>query len=76
MQMARDIDYAATAVKTAIEEKFGVKNDLQDLSVSAQEKTILVRDGERKLEGTRDNLLSAVRKSDSYEELWQAIPPA
>ena len=76
MQMARDIDYAATAVKTAIEEKFGVKNDLQDLSVNAQEKTIIVRDGERKLEGTRDNLLSAVRKSDSYEELWQAIPPA
>lgn len=74
--MARDIDYAASAVKTAIVEKFGRKADLANLAVTANEKTISVRDGDRAAEGTRDRLLAGVRQAGSYEELWQQLPPA
>jgi len=70
--MSRDIDYAAIAVKTAIVEKFGASSELKELAVDAQVRTILVRDGKHVLEGTRDQLLSAVRKSESYARLWQA----
>ena len=45
MTMQRDIDYAATAVRTAIVEKFGRKNELAALDVNAGERTITVRDG-------------------------------
>ena len=72
--MARDIDYAATAVKTAILEKFGRKNDLQELTVTANERTISVRHAGREAEGTRDNLLAAVRKAEDYDQLWQVLP--
>jgi hypothetical protein len=72
--MARDIDYAAIAVNRAIVEKFGRSNDLQNLTVTAQENTIAVRDGEHLAEGTRDNLLAALRKSESYSDLWQLLP--
>ena len=68
--MARDIDYAAIAVKTAIVEKFGRKADLQNLAVTANEKTITVRDGEHTAEGTRDDLLASVRAAESYAQLW------
>jgi hypothetical protein len=74
--MARDIDYAATAVKTAIVEKFGRKNDLQALTVTAKERTILVEHAGRQGEGTRDDLLAAVRKAADYDELWQVLPQA
>jgi hypothetical protein len=70
--MLRDIDYAAKAVERAIVEKFGRKEQLQDLQVTAQERTISVRHGERSAEGTRDSLLAAIRKAESYEDLWQA----
>lgn len=69
-RMLRDIDYAAKAVKLAIVEKFGGKSDLQQLAVSAHDRTISVRDGRRELEGTRDELLAAVRAAGSYESLW------
>ena len=72
--MARDIDYAATAVKTAIMEKFGRKNELQELEVVAKEKTISVQHADRAAEGTRDNLLAAVRAAEDYEMLWQVLP--
>ena len=71
--MPRDIDYAATAVKTAITEKFGRQADLQDLDVTAGERTIAIRDGQHSAEGTRDNLLAAVRAADSYASLWAAL---
>jgi hypothetical protein len=74
--MLRDIDYAATAVKAAIVEKFGRQAALENLQVVAQEKTISVQDGERAAEGTRDNLLAAVRKAQSYDNLWQMFPVA
>ena len=61
--MARDIDYAATAVKTAIVEKFGRHNDLAELAVTAKERTISVQHAGREAEGTRDDLLAAVRRA-------------
>ncbi len=71
--MSRDIDYAATAVKTAIVEKFGRKIELQNLDVTANEKTISIRDGRRVAEGTRDDLLAAIRAADSYARLWERL---
>ena len=72
--MARDIDYAAIAVKTAMVEKFGRQNDLSDLSLLAHERTISVQHGPHKVAGTRDDLLAAVRAADNYEEFWQRFP--
>jgi hypothetical protein len=69
--MARDIDYAAKAVKTAIVEKFGAKNDLSGLYVLAGERTISVRDGEAAAEGTRDALLAGIRESSNYADVWE-----
>jgi hypothetical protein len=72
--MARDIDYAAIAVKKAIVEKFGRKSELGDLEVSANERTISIQHEGRTAEGTRDDLLAAIRAADSYESLWQWLP--
>jgi hypothetical protein len=66
--MLRDIDYGALAVRKQIEEKFGRQDDLADLEVRAEETTILVEHGKRRLVGTRDNLLAALRKATTYEE--------
>jgi len=76
MARDRDIDYAAVAVKNAIVDKFGRKNELQDLTVVAQDKTIIVRDGAKLGEGTRDDLLAALRKSETYEALWTELAAA
>jgi hypothetical protein len=72
--MLRDIDYAATAVKTAIVEKFGRQTELQDLRVTARDRTISVDHQGRAAEGTRDDLLAAVRKANDYAQLWQVLP--
>ena len=69
--MARDIDYAATAVHRAIVEKYGRKSDLQNLTVTANERTISLQDGQHRAEGTRDDLLATIRKADSYTHLWE-----
>ncbi|HEV2969924.1 MAG TPA: hypothetical protein VGY55_08035 [Pirellulales bacterium] len=69
--MARDIDYAATAVKKAIVEKFGRNENLEALYVLAGEKTIAVRDDQHAAEGTRDALLAGIRDANSYAELWE-----
>ncbi len=69
--MPRDIEYAATAVNTAIVGKFGRKQDLAKLEVVASDRTIIVRDGERTAEATRDSLLAGVRDANSYDELWE-----
>ena len=66
---ARDIDYAAIAVETAIREKFGRQNDLADLKVTAGEKTLRIADSGKVREGTRDQLLAAIRRCDNYAEL-------
>ena len=76
MTPARDIDYAAVAVKTAIVEKFGRKTPLEDLQVVAHERTITVEHEGQRAEGTRDDLLAAVRKAADYVALWQELPRA
>jgi hypothetical protein len=70
----RDIDYAANAVRKAVEEKFGFKVSLKDLQVAAHERTISVIDGPHEIEGTRDDLLAAIRKADSYADVWRMLP--
>jgi hypothetical protein len=72
--MARDIDYAAIAVNNAIADKFGRKCDLKDLEVTANERTITLRDGKHSGEGTRDSLLAAIRAAESYDSLWELLP--
>lgn len=72
--MARDIDYAAVAVRAAIIEKFGRQSELRDLTVIANERTISLDHGGRTAEGTRDDLLAAVRAADSYVQLWEVLP--
>lgn len=72
--MARDTDYAAIAVKTAIVDKFGRKADLEGLLLTANERTITIQHANRAAEGTRDDLLAAVRAADSYEKLWSLLP--
>ncbi len=69
--MARDIDYAAIAVTNAITEKFGRANDLKDLQVTANDRTITLRDGQRTAEGTRDDLLAAIRAAETYDQVWE-----
>ena len=68
--MRRDIDYAAVAVKTAIVEKFGRREELDALEVTAGERTIVVQHNEDTIEGTRDDLLARVRKAEEYAQLW------
>jgi len=69
----QDIDYAAVAVKAAIVEKFGRDAALDDLTLTANNRTIsVVHDGKR-AQGTRDNLLAALRKADSYESFWEML---
>ena len=72
MTRDRDIDYAAVAVKKAIEEKFR-DAALEDLQAVAGEGTISIRHGGRKADGTRDDLLAAVRKATSYANLWEVL---
>jgi hypothetical protein len=69
--MLRDIDYAAVAIKTAIVEKFGRENALDDLEVTAKDQTISVCHGPHVAEGTRDRLITALHKARSYVQFWQ-----
>ncbi|HBO45527.1 MAG TPA: hypothetical protein DD670_16665 [Planctomycetaceae bacterium] len=70
MERPRDIDYAAIAVKKAIVEKFS-DAALDNLQVMAGQRTIYVEHDGRNAEGTRDDLLAAVRKATDYDDLWK-----
>ena len=72
MAPLRDIDYAAAAVKKAIVEKFH-NVEPQDLQVVAGDRTIFVDHDGRNAEGTRDDLLAAVRRANSYTDLWEVL---
>ena len=72
MERPRDIDYAAIAVKKAIVEKFS-DEALDNLQVMAGQRTIYVEHDGRNAEGTRDDLLAAVRRSTDYDGLWKAF---
>jgi len=71
--MARDIDYAALAVERAIREKFGRVEDLTDLRLEANDRTISVEHGDRTAESTRDRLQAAVRDANDYAQLWELL---
>jgi hypothetical protein len=71
--MPRDIEYAAIAVHRALTEKYGRQNDLHSVQVTAGETTISIRDGSRAGEGSRDDLLAAIRAADTYEQLWKTL---
>ncbi len=73
MTRPRDIDYAAAAVKKAIVEKFRDVNVEEAVQVMAGQRTIFVEASGRTAEGTRDNLLAAVRKATSYADLWAVL---
>lgn len=70
MLTMKDIDYAAQAVLTAIQQKFGRKHDLKDLKVEAKERTIRVSLGEEYFEGTRDELMMVLRKAEDLADFW------
>ncbi len=70
--MARDIDYAATAVEKAILEKFW-KTPLPELTVIANDTTISIRHEGRTAEGTRHDLLASIRKATSFDNLWEVL---
>lgn len=72
MALARDIDYAAVAVKKAIVEKFS-DTALEDLQTVAGERTISIQHAGRKAEGTRGDLMAAVRDATSYANLWEVL---
>jgi hypothetical protein len=72
MARPRDIDYAAAAVKKAIEAKFR-DVELGDLQVMAGERTIFVEHEGRSAEGSRDDLLAAVRRATDYANLWEVL---
>jgi hypothetical protein len=74
--MLRDIDYAATAVKTSLVEKYGRECSLDDLKVTANERTISVVEGQRTAEGTRDSLMTCIRKAGSYDQFWRMCAEA
>jgi hypothetical protein len=74
--MLRDIDYAATAVKTAIIEKFGRQLELENLRVTANDTTISIHHEGRSVEGTRHALLAAIRDANDFSQLWQVLPTA
>ena len=70
--MARDIDYAAVAVRTAIVEKFK-DTALEDLQTVAGERTISICHAGHKAEGTRHDLITAVRDATSYANFWEIL---
>ncbi len=70
--MARDIDYAAIAVQKAIVNKFHPL-ELQDVQAIAGDKTIAIHHNGRVARGTRDDLLAAIRKATSYDNLWEVF---
>lgn len=61
--MKRDIDYAAMAVQTAIQDKFSRQHDLTKLKVEALELTIRISFNEHETQGSRDQLLALVRNA-------------
>ena len=71
--MYRDIDYAVVAIEKALTEKFGRQHDLTDLTVTAKERTIVLRHGDRSGEGSRDDLQGLIRQAESYDDLWEIL---
>lgn len=71
--MANDIDYPAVAVKNAIVAKFGAQIEPPELEAQTTGKVIAIRHAENAAEGTRDDLLAAVREASSFSNLWEVL---
>ncbi len=70
--MARDIDYAAIAVRKSILEKF--RNEpLDTLQAIAGESTIAIHHQGWIAEGSRDDLLAIVRTATDYDQFWDLL---
>lgn len=72
--MQRDIDYAAAAVRRAILERFPSETSDESLVVTAQDATILVEDRGMRAEGTRDELITRIRKVETLDKFWEGYP--
>ena len=70
--MARDIDYAAIAVRNSIVEKFRTEQ-LDELQAIAGDTKIAIHHRGRIAEGSRDDLLANVRSATSYEHFWDLL---
>lgn len=68
--MSRDIDHAAIAVKKAVGDKFARQVNLEGLEVQVQDRTIRLSCGGRAVEGTRDELMTAIRMAENFDQLW------
>lgn len=71
--MGRDIEHAAVAVENALKERFGRQVDFTELKVTPHERTMTIRHDGRITEGTRDRLITAIRRAATYDELWQEL---
>ncbi|MFO0913005.1 MAG: hypothetical protein U0795_08605 [Pirellulales bacterium] len=71
MNRLRTIDYAARAVQAAIVDKYRIELDTSDLRVEALDDTIRVAASGRDIQGTRDELMAAIRQAASLDELLQ-----
>lgn len=72
--MQRDIDYAAAAVRRAILERFPDETSAETLTVQALDDTILVEDRGMRAEGTRDELITRIRKVPTLDKFWEGFP--
>lgn len=74
MNRLRTIDYAARAVQAAILDKYRIAPDTSDLRVEALDDTIRVAASGRDIQGTRDELMAAIRQAASLDELLKPSP--
>ncbi len=66
----KDIDYAARAVLAAMRQKFGDRHDLSTLSVEPRNDGIRVAFADQSVEGTRDDLMIAIRKASDPADIF------
>jgi hypothetical protein len=72
--MGPEIDYAANAVKKAIVDKFFPRQtEPVDLEAISTGKIIALKHDGKSAQGTRDDILAAVRAATSYSNLWEIL---
>jgi hypothetical protein len=72
--MVPPIDYPANAVKKAILDKFFPgQADSVTLEAISEGKIIHLKHENRTADGTRDDILAAVRAATSYTNLWEIL---
>jgi len=72
--MSPPIDYQANAVKKAIVDKFFPgQGDSAELEAVSSGRIISLKDDKHSAQGTRDDILAAVRAATSYSNLWEIL---